>query len=161
PSGPPPASPRAAFDTLTTWFSEAVTRDGGPVTFLIDEVLDLRTFENFPGLRHVQREFVSRLAASRGNFVLASRFTARVRRLLRDAPNRFEVIHVPVVDDQDTLAFALRFDETRREWATDIAPAVTALAGGRAAYVVLLLEALASNGAATDPIGAMAALFAP
>ena len=52
---------------LTTWFSEAVTRDGGPVTFLIDEVLDLRTFENFPGLRHVQREFISRLAAGRGN----------------------------------------------------------------------------------------------
>jgi hypothetical protein len=80
--------------------SEAVTRDGGPVTFLIDEVLDLRTFENFPGLRHVQREFVLRLAASHGNFVLASRFTARVHRLLRDAPNRFEVVHVPALDDR-------------------------------------------------------------
>jgi len=161
PSGPPPTTPRAAFDMLTTWFSEAVTRDGGPVTFLIDEVLDLRTFENFPGLRHVQREFISRLAASRGNFVLASRFTARGHRLLRDAPNRFEVMHVPALDDQDTVALALRFADTRREWAADIAPAVTALAGGRAAYVGLLLEALAGMGTATDPIGALAALFAP
>ena len=51
--------------------------------FLIDEVLDMRTFENFPGLRDVQQEFMAALASSSNRFVLASRFTTRAHRLLR------------------------------------------------------------------------------
>src|SRR5687768_799605 len=43
-----PTSPRAAFDALLTYFDDSVAHDGGPVTFLIDEVLDVRTFESFP-----------------------------------------------------------------------------------------------------------------
>jgi hypothetical protein len=161
PVGAQANSPRAAFDSLTTWFGEASARDGGPATFLIDEILDVRTFENFPGLRNVQRETVARLAASRGRFVLASRFTTRVHRLLRDAPARFEVVHLPPLDEHDTVALALQFGGARREWAMDIAPVVTALAGGRAGYVMLLLEALANTTTVTDPIAMLAALFAP
>ena len=54
-------------------------------------------FENFPGLRNVVRDFVARIASSPSRFVLASRFTARMHRLLRDAPARFEVVHMPAL----------------------------------------------------------------
>ena len=49
-------SAHAAFDRLLAGFDRAVGPQAQPVTFLIDEFQDLRTFENFPGLRHVQRD---------------------------------------------------------------------------------------------------------
>jgi hypothetical protein len=156
-----PASARAAFDALLDFFDDAVAPDGVPMTFCLDEILDVRTFESFPGLRHVQRDVIARLAASPARFVLASRFTARAHRLLRDAPPRFEVIHVPPLDWQDTQAIALQLDGARREWAAEVAPGVTALADGRAAYVMLLLDTLVATGFGTDPVAALAALAAP
>jgi len=107
--GPPPPIPahaRAAFDALLSYLDTASAPGNGPVTFLFDEILDIRTFESFPGLRHVQRELIDRLATSPNGFVLASRFTARAHRLLRDADARFEVIHIPefVGDDVRGLA---------------------------------------------------------
>ena len=155
------ASPRAAFEALLAFFDDAVARDGGPVTFLIDEILDIRTFENFPGLRHVQRETVARLAASPNRFVLASRFTTRTHRLLRDAPARFEVVHVPPLDTAEVASLALLFNGTRTEWARTIAPSVAGLVGGRAAYAHILIGALNRMGGATDPAAALSALFAP
>ncbi len=160
-SGGSAPSARAAFEGMLTFFDSAVASDGQPVTFLLDEFLDVRTFENFPGLRHVQRDLVARLSASPARFVLASRFTQRVHRLLRDAPARFEVVHVPGLDIDETAALALAHDAGRRDRAADIAPAVVALSGGRAAYANLLLEALGSLGPAIDPVAALAALFAP
>ena len=156
-----PNSPRAAFDGLLRLFDDAVTADGGPVTFLVDEFLDVRTFESFPGLRHVLREIVARLAASPNRFVLASRFTTRAHRLLRDAPARFEVVHVPPLEPQEVTSLALRFDGVRAEWARATVPAVAALTGGRAAYVQVLLDALAHKRATIDPVAALAGLFAP
>jgi hypothetical protein len=156
-----PQSPRAAFDALLAFFDEAATDAAGPVTFLIDEILDVRTFESFPGLRHVQRDLIARLAESPTRFVLASRFTSRAHRLLRDAPPRFEVIHVPALDWQETNATALQFPGARREWAAEVAPAVAALSAGRAACAMLLLEALAHLGPAVDPITALASLLSP
>ena len=158
---PPPASPRSAFEGLVAFFDSAVTPDGRPAVFLLDEALDIRTFESFPGLRHVQREIVTRLSQSPAHFVLASRFTARTHRLLRDAPARFEVVHMPPLEVSEAVSLALQLDGGRREWAAEIAPAVAALTGGRAAYVHLLLEALASMGPAIDPVAALASLFAP
>ena len=158
---PAAASARAAFDAMLAYFDQASSPHGSAVTFLLDEFLDVRTFENFPGLRHVQRELVNRLATSSARYVLASRFTQRVHRLLRDAPARFEVIHVPPLDAEETAALALAHDGGRRDWAAEIAPAVTTLAGGRAGYISLLLEALASMGPAIDPVAALAALLAP
>ena len=46
-------SARAAFDHLLDGFDRALGPQGQPVAFLLDEFQDLRTFENFPGLRHV------------------------------------------------------------------------------------------------------------
>ena len=65
-----------------------------PATFLLDEFLELRTFESFPGLRTVLHDFIAAIAASGNRFVLTSRYTARALRLLREAPGAFEIIHV-------------------------------------------------------------------
>jgi hypothetical protein len=151
--------PRAAFEGLLHFLGGTWAGDPASLTFLLDEFLDVRTFESFPGLRHVQRELVDHLAHSRAPVVLASRFTARVHRLLRDASARFEVVHVPPLDVEEVQGMALRFDGGRRDWAADVAPPVQALTGGRAAAVNVLLGWLASTGPATDPIAGLAALF--
>ena len=160
----PVSTARSAFDAMMAFFDRAAGPDGGPATFLLDEILDIRTFENFPGLRHVLRDLISRLSASPAGFVLASRFTSRVHRLLRDAPSRFEVVHVPPMSTAEIQAFALRFDGGRPDGPAAHAESIAALSGGRAGYAHLLLEGLASmspGGPATDPVAALAALFAP
>jgi len=157
----PPANARAAFDGLLALLDRARTAAGRPATFLADEFLDLRTFESFPGLRHIQREIIARLAGSENRFVLASRFTARVHRLLRDAPPKFEVMHLPPLGPAEVQVLAGQFDGAQTAATAQAAPHVAALTGGRAAYVVLLLEALTSMGPAIDPVAALAALFAP
>ncbi|HXT69950.1 MAG TPA: hypothetical protein VN700_09360 [Vicinamibacterales bacterium] len=161
--GAPPSSttPRAAFDSMLAYFDLAAGPGGATATFVIDEFLDVRTFENFPGLRQVVRDLVARLAASPTGFVLASRFTFRTHRLLRDAPARFEVVHIPPMTTSEVQAFALRFDGGRAEGPAAQAPLIAALTGGRAGYAHLLLEGLTAMGPATDPIAALASLFAP
>src|SRR5215212_6412558 len=98
-----PAGARAAFDAALSFFSHARTAASEPATFLLDEFLELRTFESFPGLRRVQSEFIDGVAASGNRFVLTSRYTARALRLLRDRSARFEVIHMPPLTGEDTL----------------------------------------------------------
>ena len=156
---PAPPTPRASVDALFTDFDQARSADGSPVTWLLDEILDIRTFESFPGLRHVQRDLVARMAQSPSRFVLASRFTTRGHRLLRDAPPRFEVIHMPPLDVSEVRAMALAVDGERASWATEVAPAVTALAHGQALPVRQLLDTLAAIGPAIDPVAALASLF--
>jgi hypothetical protein len=155
-----PSSTRDAVDILFSYFDRAQAPGGAP-TFLLDEFLDVRTFESFPGLRHMQRDLVAHLAKSPARFVLASRFTARVHRLLRDAPARFEVIHVPPLEVQDVQTMAQLFVGGRRDWASDVASAVTALSAGVPAAAHLLLNGLAAMGPATDPVAALAAAIAP
>src|SRR5690349_9563294 len=46
-----PGGARAAFDTVLAFFSRARTSASEPATFFLDEFLELRTFESFPGLR--------------------------------------------------------------------------------------------------------------
>ncbi len=142
--GVPPGgfqSARDAFDALTAFFASVTAAEGAPVTFLLDEAQDVRTFESFPGLRHVQRELISRLADSPNAFVLASRFQTRAHRLLRDAPARFEVIHAPVLT-ADEAGLIVRQRTGDGQWAPDLIAGITALSGGRAGYASLLVEAL-------------------
>src|SRR6185295_12312342 len=110
-------------------------------TFLLDEFLELRTFESFPGLRRVLHDFVAGLAASGNRFVLSSRYVARALRLLRDRPARFEVINMPALaleDTQDILgpapARAGGVVATADE-AEHLARTVQNLADGRPSYV--------------------------
>ena len=82
-----------------------------PATFLLDEFLELRTFESFPGLRSVLRDLLDALASSGNRFVLTTRYTARAHRLLRDAPAQFEIVHVAPLTPAEiraTMPAALR-----------------------------------------------------
>src|SRR2546423_1072452 len=78
-----PAGARPAFDATLAFFGRARTAASEPATFLLDEFLELRTFESFPGLRRVLHESIDGLAASGNRFVLTSRYVARASQLLR------------------------------------------------------------------------------
>src|SRR5947199_6531845 len=98
-----PPGARAAFDATLAFLSRAKTGTGEPAAFVLDEFLELRTFESFPGLRRVLHDFVDGLAASSNRFVLTSRYMARTARLLRDWSSRFELIQLPPLTAEDTL----------------------------------------------------------
>jgi hypothetical protein len=155
-----PMTTRGAFDDLLSFFDRAQAGSDTP-TFLLDEFLDVRTFESFPGLRHVQRDLVAHLAKSPSRFVLASRFTARVHRLLRDAPSRFEVIHMPPLEAAEVQSMGHLFMGGHRDWSAETAAAVAALSAGVPAAAHVLLAGLGSMGPATDPVAALAAAIAP
>ena len=171
----PPTTARAAFDHALRFL--ATTRAAGHETaaFLLDEFLELRTFESFPGLRRVQHDFIDGLAASSNRFVLTSRYTARALRLLRDRSARFEVIHMPPVTAEDTLDMlglaggALAGVDVSRPGGTAgndaefVARTVHALADGRPSYVRAISEELHAmrDQGGSDPISALAALMAP
>src|SRR5256885_1364267 len=73
----PPTGARPAFDATLAFFGRARTAASEPATFLLDEFLELRTFESFPGLRRVLHDCIDGLAASGNRFVLTSRYSAR------------------------------------------------------------------------------------
>ena len=178
-SSPGPASARAAFDATLTFFMRSRSAASEPATFLLDEFLELRTFESFPGLRRVLHELVDGLASSGNRFVLTSRYTARALRLLRDRSARFEVIHMPALTAEDTLDIlgpiahgdpSDRADSNRagagEPDADFLTRTVNALADGRPAYVRAMadeLTAMREHGGpgSGDAIGALAALLAP
>ena len=159
--GEPPGTARAAFDATLAFFERPHGERGA--TFLLDEVLEFRTFESFPGLRHTLRELVDTLARSRNRFVLSSRYVARARRLLRDAPALFEPIEVPPLSADEVRHVLPGSSEHRVEEEVDeLARAVHALAGGRPVYVQALSDGLARlDDAPNDPVGAMTALLMP
>ncbi len=164
-SGAGPASARAAFDATLTFFTRARTAASEPGMFLLDEFLELRTFESFPGLRRVQHEFIEGLAGSGNRFVLTSRYTARALRLLRDRSPRFEVIQMPVLSAEDTLDILGPIARADGQDADFMTRTVTALADGRPAYVRCLADELAlmrehGGPGSGDAIGALAALLA-
>jgi hypothetical protein len=172
----PPTSARAAFDHALGFLGTTRAAGQDTAAFLLDEFLELRTFESFPGLRRVQHDFVEGLAASSNRFVLTSRYTARALRLLRDRSARFEVIHMPAVTAEDTLDMlglaggTLAGGEASRPGSSGagndaefVARTVHALADGRPAYVRAIadeLHAMRDQGG-SDAISAMAALMAP
>jgi hypothetical protein len=163
---------RGAFDATLAFLDTARAAEGAPATFLLDEFLELRTFESFPGLRSVLRDFLSRLASSENRFVLTARYTARALRLLRDAPSRFEIIHVvpltaaevratlPTIPDRRAAGFSEEDDDRARD---ELAGLVHALADGRPAYARMLAETATVLAQRTDadPVSALTALLSP
>src|SRR6187431_1371783 len=79
---------RAAFDDMLAFFNRARPGNSEPATFLLDEFLELRTFESFPGLRRVLHELIDCISLSNNRFVLSSRYIVRTLRLLRDRSAR-------------------------------------------------------------------------
>src|SRR6266851_924722 len=169
-----PGGARAAFDTTLGFFGRARTAASEPATFFLDEFLELRTFESFPGLRRVLHDCVDGLAASGNRFVLTSRYASRALRLLRDRSARFEVIHMPALSAEDTLDIlgptaapggpaGAAGDDAHD--ADDTARTVQALGDGRPAYVRALADELATmrehgGPGSSDAISALAALLA-
>jgi hypothetical protein len=159
-----PKGARGAFDTTLAFFTRARTGGGEPATFLLDEFLELRTFESFPGLRRVLGELIDGLSATPNRFVITSRYVARTLRLLRDRSSRFEVIHMPPLTVEDTLDI---LGPTPDQRGTElVARAVQALSDGRPAYVRALVDELAlmqsqSGASGRDPVSALSALMAP
>jgi hypothetical protein len=173
-SEPAPAGARAAFDATLGFLCRARSGSGEPVTVLLDEFLEMRTFESFPGLRRVLHDLIDGLSASGNRFVLTSRYVARTLRLLRDRSSRFEVIHMPALTTEDTLdmlglapAMPGAGGSPEGTDADYLARTVQALADGRPAYVRALADELTvmrehggGGPAVSDPIGALAALMA-
>jgi hypothetical protein len=158
-----PRGARAAFDTTLDFFNRARTGGGEPVTFLLDEFLELRTFESFPGLRRVLYDFIDCISLSGNRFVLTSRYVVRTLRLLRDRSARFEVIHMPALTVEDTLdIIGLSAEPADAQDAEYTARSVHALADGRPAYVRALAEELASmrEHGGGDAVSALASLMA-
>jgi hypothetical protein len=164
--------PRESFAAALAFVGQARGSTGGPVTFLLDEFLELRTFESFPGLRTVLRDLIAALASSGNRFVLTSRYVARAHRLLRDAPARFEIMPVtplsaaeiratlPAATENRASSFKDDEEDLRRD---EMARLIQTLSDGRPAYARMLGEAataLAARGAA-DPVSALCALLAP
>lgn len=154
-ASPFPAAPRAAqassdgsardaFHATLAFLNTARASGGGPATFLLDEVLECRTFENFPGLRSVLRDLLDALSASPNRFVLTARYVARAHRLLRDAPAHFEVIHVPALTRGEVATAIETGPGVTPADRDDMARAVHALADGRPVYAAALAETTAA-----------------
>jgi hypothetical protein len=158
---------RAAFDQTLSFLARTHAGGGEPATFLLDEFLELRTFESFPGLRRVLHDLIEGLSASPNRFVLTSRYTARALRLLRDRSARFEVIHMPGLTAEDTLdmiglAGGTLSPQGGAHEAEYVARTVQSLADGRPAYVRAIADELAvMQQPGADAISALAALLAP
>jgi hypothetical protein len=168
---------RDAFDAALAFLDTARAPGTTPATFLLDEFLELRTFESFPGLRSVLRDLIVALASSGNRFVLTSRYASRALRLLRDAPAQFEIIHVaplsaaeiratlPGTHDEDHVRGSghPQTEEDVERQRDELARVVQALSDGRPAYARAIAETATAMGArgAADPLSALASLLAP
>jgi hypothetical protein len=163
---------RESFAAALAFLGGARGTAGAPVTFLLDEFFELRTFESFPGLRTVLRDLLTALEASGNRFVLTSRYNARSMRLLRDAPSRFEILPVaplgaaevratlPTGDDRRTATFKDDEEDHARD---EFARLVHALSDGRPAYARMIAETAANMAprGGVDPVSALCELLAP
>jgi hypothetical protein len=163
------SSPREAFDAMLGFFNEARSGAGEPATFLLDEVLEVRTFESFPGLRTAVRDLLKTLESSPNRFVLTTRYISRAHRLLKDATARFEVIHVPPLSPAEVRDLMVSIDGGRtllheQDGADALARAVHTLSDGRVGYAQAISEALGqmvdSQGVG-DPVSALTSLLSP
>ena len=163
---------RDAFDATLAFLDSSRAPGGAPATFLLDEFLELRTFESFPGLRTVLRDLITAISGSGNRFVLTSRYPTRALRLLREAPSAFEIIHVtplspaeiratlPDSGDRVGAPSALREAEAERLH-DELARLVHALSDGRPVYARSIADTSASlDPRGADPVSALSALLA-
>lgn len=159
-------SPREAFAAALAFLAGARGSTDAPVTFLLDEFLELRTFESFPGLRSALRDLMAALAGSPNRFVLTTRYLARAHRLLRDAPARFEMLPVTPLEVAEVRATLPqlgepRFKDDEEDHPRDeLARLVHALSNGRPAHARLIADAAASMVPRGDAVSALCGLLA-
>ncbi len=164
---------RASFDAALAFLDTCRASADAPATFLLDEFLELRTFESFPGLRAVLRDLLAALGSSGNRFVLTTRYGARTHRLLRDAPARFEMIQVapltpaevratvPAAVPARTLSGSIEDEDDHGR--DDLARLIHAISDGRPSYARMIAEASAAMAprGTVDPVSALSALLAP
>ena len=167
-AGPAPrvTSPRQAFDAVLAFFTGARRADNGPVTFLLDEALEFRTFGSFPGLRRALQELLAVVAASPNRFVLTSRYPTRTERALAGASPQFVVVPMPALPESELSQMV-----TDAIGAPPAGPGVDALArlvaavsGGRPSYAQAIVGAIAarpSRAAGQDPAAVLATALGP
>ena len=155
PALPAPAalsSPREAFAAMLALLTSARAASGRRFTFLLDEVLDLRTFESFPGLKALMSETGQALGASDNRFVLATRFRQRGARLAASWPRIASVMldDATATGDSRTAEALAGLDPLEQQQ-------VLALTGGRLGYAVLVSDSLrqARRHGIADPVGAL------
>ena len=162
-----PSSPREAFDAVLGFFSSARRADGAPVTFLLDEVLEFRTFESFPGLRRALPEVLAVLASTPNRFALTSRYITRSERALATASPHYLLMPVPSLPLEEVtpmLGEPVPLPSSRDSGPGAAAPlsgvaaTVQRLANGRPAYACALADTMAENG--TTPGDVLASLGA-
>lgn len=155
-------TPRNAFNALLGFLHQDIRAPSNRPIFLFDEALALRTLESFPGLRGVLREFLTGLSTSHNRFVISSRYVNRTLRLIRDLPDKFEVIHVNPLSHNETIAIldphGIASDKNE---IGDLARIVHALSDGRATYVSSLAGSLGSTGGVSgrDPVSTLVSLI--
>jgi hypothetical protein len=164
---------RAALDAALAFLDTARPSGEASATFLLDEFLELRTFESFPGLRTVLRDFVGAVGSSGNRFVLTTRYAARAQRLLKEAPATFEIIQVapltpaeiratlPGVQVRRNLAGTSEDEDDRAR--DDLARLLQAVSNGRPSYAQMIAEAAAtmSPRGGADPVSALTSVLAP
>jgi len=179
-ASPAEAGARPAFDTTMAFLGRARSAASEPATFLLDEFLELRTFESFPGLRRVLHDFIDGLSASTNRFVLSSRYVARALRLLRDRAARFEIIPMPQLTAEDTHDILGPTQPGSSDDGDYLARTVNSLSDGRPSYVRALADELAilrehgpggpggpggivgpGSNVGSDPISALVSLLSP
>jgi len=149
---------RPAFDALLTFLMNATHADGSAATFLLDEILEVRTFESFPGLRTALPELARALAHSRNRFIVSTRFATRARRWIEAAPERFELVPLTPLSPAEVRDAITDAEPAEAE---EFAAMVHTLADGRPAYTRALLDTLATlRASGGDPISALAASLA-
>jgi len=153
---PAPASltsPRAAFAAMLALLTSASAPAGRCFTFLLDEVLDLRTFESFPGLKGLMADTAQALVLAPNRFVLATRFRQRSATLLATWPrvSLVDVNDASDVDDGRSVEALAGLDTHEQQQ-------VLALTGGRLGYAVLVTDAWrgARRQGLTDAISVLA-----
>ena len=155
-------TPRNAFNALLGFLRQDTRAPSNRPIFLFDEALALRTLESFPGLRGVLREFLTGLSTSHNRFVISSRYVNRTLRLIRDLPDKFEVIHVSPLSHDETSAVLNHHGIGSDAHETGDLPRIFhALSDGRATYVSSLARSLGSTGGVSgrDPVSALVSLL--
>jgi len=170
---PQPKSPREAFDAVLSIFANARRADLGPITFLLDEVMEFRVFESFPGLRRALPELLAVMASSANRFVLTSRYVTRTERALSSASPQFVVVPMPALTDDELARMVVEamgsnpshpIGALGDEGFVALVRLVRILSAGRPAYARAIVDAMAARPAcdgAADPVAALAALLEP
>lgn len=160
-----PSTPREALDACLAFLRTARGPGDAPATFLLDEVLELRTFESFPGLRHVMRDLLETLQDTPNRVAVTTRYIARAHRWLRDASARFELMPMPSLAPADVSgALAPAFNGYEQMASADrdeLGRSAWALTGGNPTYVRAMADTLGQMGRGADPMSALTALLSP